>query len=73
MPPIQQAVQRLPPTCAIVGDGDGEVWLYETGERMPVLECASSRLVRLLSAIREHVRSGSISMSAMLPERSVAS
>lgn len=51
MPQDQKAVQRLPPGCTIVGDGDGGVQLPETEERMSVLECASSRLVRLLSAI----------------------
>lgn len=68
----QKAVERLPPGCAIVGSGDGEVWLHETGERMSVEECASSRPVSLLSAFRQHVRSASVSVPAARPERSVA-
>lgn len=36
----QKAGQRLPPECAIVGSGDGEVRLLETSE---LEDCASSR------------------------------
>lgn len=62
----QEAVQRLPPECAIVGSGDGEVRLHETGE---LEECASSRPATLLSVMRKHVRALCVSVLVVQPER----
>lgn len=59
----------MPPECAIVGSGDGEVRLRETGE---LEECASSRPLRLLGAMRKHVRGLRVSVLVAQLERSVA-
>jgi hypothetical protein len=67
-----RAAKRLPPEGAIVGDGNAGLGLHETGERMSVEECASSRLLWLLSAIRKHVRGEGMSVPVTQPERSVA-
>ena len=65
----QKAVQQLPPKCAIVGSGDGEVRLHETGE---LEDCASCRRVASWAQCANMFELCASARPFAQPERSVA-